>query len=779
MRLPAGIVLRFLMVWLLAGCFMLAPVALSSPSLASVNQIDFPTAFVPNQSNIVVFSQIEPFAFTTAFHTDTLFAFNAITGEQLSSIATGDGPTFIALHESTAGRRLAVTNTAFIGLPIPTISFIDASDPTKLSVIAQAELKRNFTLAPSQRTLTFSADGTVAFVAAVKRNGSAVLFSFQVDTGEQLSQLELPAIPFNVATTKLSGQESLVLTLAGDRPQVLVVNVEDTGRLRITTRVQLPAGAGLANENNIVTNPDGTIAYLASADAGMLFAIDLVQGRIRAQAAVGSFPAQLDLVNQQLAVVAIFDGTVSIFDSSNPDNLTRVATYRSSSRFLTTAPALSADGRRGFVATQFGHQLFVFDTATGAQLSALNLNGPPQNLQLLRTTDIDRLAIIDEFNHRTVLIEADADTPKLTGIFAPPGAVNFTLTQNILFSQDGQRAFVASPTSNELLVIDTEQGLVTQRITVGQRPERIALVEVAGRARLAVINTNSSSISLVEVFGSEARITGTVALPDISPLVLSLLVVVFSNDGSTGFVADGVNNILAFDAVTGTIEQRLAVGEKPVGLALYEQGSDRRLAIICATFDKPPTIVFVDATGPLRELARYLAPKNQLFALNNIPIFSTDGRYIYVVSSFSAELLSINAQTGRRVSRIADINAPQLTKLPSTNGDRLLAVNLANDRSFIITANAQGSLRIRTGIKLPKERFLTVGNNAVTTADRAYVTDYGSGRLFIFAPTSGTLLETVVLGGGPANIALSSDGRRLLVLEANRTASRIIIIGLP
>src|SRR6185369_3679788 len=241
----------------------------------------------------------------------------------------------------------------------------------------------------------------------------------------------------------------------------------------------------------------------------------------------------------------------------------------------TTAPVLSADGRRGFVATEIGNRLYGVDATTGAQLSLQELNGPPSSLRITHGA-VGRLGLIDTLNNRVLLFELNGESPNPTGNFETRDGVYFTITQNILLSKDGRRAFVASPASNELLVIDTEKRTVTERVKVGEQPERIALVEAGEKSRIAVINIRSASVSLIEIGNDGSRVTGTVKLPGRDQSLLRLLSVQLSSDGLIGFVSDGVSKLLKFNAVSGEIVDSLAVGRDPVGLTLYERNGERR-----------------------------------------------------------------------------------------------------------------------------------------------------------------------------------------------------------
>jgi YVTN family beta-propeller protein len=750
-----------------------------------VEKISFPVDFAPDRNNTLVFTSDNRVGFAASSRTDTLFAFDASTGSMLGSISTGDGPASIALCECGGRRVVAVVNAAFIGSPVPSVTFIDASEPSRLSLISTAGIEKKFGLNSATRTLAFNADGSTAFISAISQKGRAAIFSLEVSTGNLLDRLDLDILPVSSANISKAGSERLVLIgNVGQQSEVLLIDISDKQSLRVATRLNLPTGTGFSNDNNIVVSGDGNFAYFTSIDSNSLYEIDLEKGRVAAQVEAGNFPTQVDLIedgqSRKVAVTAIFDGSVNIFDASRPAEIKKTATFRSQSQILTTTPVLSADGSKGFVATEFGNRLYTFDALTGEQLGMLQLEGPPVNLKLSRKVSTERLGFIDMRNNQVLLFDTSLGKLNQTGNFAPRDGVSFTLTQNILLSKNGSLAFVASPTSNELLIIDTTKRMVKQRVKVGERPERIALVELESLARVAVVNINSSSVSLVEVSDGGASVTGTLKLSNTDPTELSLTVVAFSGDGKFGFVSDGTSRLIKFDAKSGQLLDSLQVGRDPLGLALFEKNGVRRIAVFCIPPDLPAEVVIVDATDPLLEKARFRATPEQKFALNNLPVFSADGKNLFIVSSFSLELMSINADTGRLVSILKGVNAVQPTGFTRQGREMLILVNIGTSRFPIVEVDSRGRFQVKARLRRPKEDLFIVGNNAAVdqTANRAYVTNYVSGDLILFNPESGAVIKAMALGNGPCALALSADGRRLVVLEANGGTNQINILNL-
>lgn len=769
--------IRLLLCLSLILCFS---ALISAQTSTGVKTIELPVAFSPTTENQIVFSPNSDTAYVAAFHTDRLFALRLSDGQMLSSIATGDGPGQLALFEQDNRRLLAIVNNEFIGAPAPTISIVDATNPNQLKFKTNIQLTDSIGLTGSEKTLIFSADGKKLLIVGRTSSNESLLLQYSTDNGELLKKLSLGQniVAFNSIAINKNGTSNLLLLCGGSKPTLFLIDA--TNDLRLDTSIPLPGNIGLVRENNLVTDNENNFVYFAAADAGRLFAFDVTQKRLISQTATGTFPRQVSLVDlgdqEVLAVTAVFDGSVNIYNL-HQGQVTPLTSFQSPSQFLTGAPLLKSNGQEGFVSDETNSVVYRFNAATGQKIETTNLNFAPANLQLTPTTTGDKITILD-LNSEQIAIYLANNSLTQAARFSAPGTV-FSLNQNFVLSKTRNQLFIASPSSNELLVLDASDGHITNRIAVGNRPGRVAMAEIGSEVRIAVINTGTPSVSLINFNSTLIQLTGEVPLPA-NASNLELANIVFSRDGQVGYIGDGFGQLIAFNSRSGEIVSSLNIGSQPLGLDIYENNNEQRLAILSTAPDGPAAVVIVNAaTGKLEEIARYQAPTSQQFALNNRPVFSPDGRFIFITASFSLDLLSLDGKTGKLINKVTGINAVEPVPTNISGKLELFIANIGNSPLRTISVAKKGRIKIKKGrLNPPASSFFTVGNNVVINESKgtALITDYKSNRLLIFDIKTGKLIQTPLLSSGPTFSVLNEDGSQLQILTTNGSANIVNLV---
>lgn len=137
----------------------------------------------------------------------------------------------------------------------------------------------------------------------------------------------------------------------------------------------------------------------------------------------------------------------------------------------------------------------------------------------------------------------------------------------ILFSRDGERAYVAEFDTGDVAVVDVRRGAVTARIPSGGR-EPTALATLPDDRTLLVTNSASGSLAFLDM--REGRLVTTLALPGMP------WDVVVSPDGSRAFVSlNQLDEVVAIDLAARRERGRVPTGHRPRALALSQNG--RRL----------------------------------------------------------------------------------------------------------------------------------------------------------------------------------------------------------
>lgn len=148
--------------------------------------------------------------------------------------------------------------------------------------------------------------------------------------------------------------------------------------------------------------------------------------------------------------------------------------------------------------------------------------------------------------------------------------------------------------------------------------------------------------------------------------------IVASPDGEMLYIACADDKCLAWlDATTEQVVRWLDMPASPTGLALTPDG--RTLAVSCA--DSQSTIAIVDCESG--ELARSFPAGHTAMS----PVFSPDGKRLYVCNRFDNNVSVLDASTGQITARIQCEREPIAAAL-CRDGRRLLVANhLPNTRS--------------------------------------------------------------------------------------------------
>jgi YVTN family beta-propeller protein len=225
--------------------------------------------------------------------------------------------------------------------------------------------------------------------------------------------------------------------------------------------------------------------------------------------------------------------------------------------------AFSQDGKRLFVTGADSGVLHVFEYADGALKPAtpVTLAAPDPKVFLAAVAvhpRTGRVYVLNEGNHEVIVLHHDSlkiDTRVPTGQHP----------HSALFGADGRHLFVSNWGSRSVSVIDTETNQRVRDITVGLRPNDLALaqdgrlfVACAGDNTVHVIATNPlgpapASASPVRRLWEEAREVISTSLYPQSPEGSTPDALAVSPDGRTLFVANADNNDVIVVNISGVL----------------------------------------------------------------------------------------------------------------------------------------------------------------------------------------------------------------------------------
>jgi YVTN family beta-propeller protein len=213
--------------------------------------------------------------------------------------------------------------------------------------------------------------------------------------------------------------------------------------------------------------------------------------------------------------------------------------------------AISADGRKLYVASEDTGQAVVMDAGTGAQLAAMPVGGEPEGVTL--SPDGRWVYMTSEEDHQVAVI--DTATDKVVATLEVGERPRFTE-----FSDDGAMAFVSAENSGSVTVIDARAHRVlrTWKLEGGALVRPVGMTVSHDGKLLYTVTGRGGTLLAIDV--ATGRQVGSVA---VGPRPWGVAI---SPDGSTLFTANGSSNdVSVVDAASLQVTAKIPVGESPWG----------------------------------------------------------------------------------------------------------------------------------------------------------------------------------------------------------------------
>ncbi len=755
------------------------------PARAETRAFAFPTALRPGSLNNIAASRTAPVAFVGSRDTDTVFAFDPRSGAYVGEIQVADGPLSLTLLELDGRRLLGVTCDGFLGASPNVVALVDATDPTAMSLVRTVPLPEGYVFLLGHQTMRFVDDaGSFVVTATDPVTAKALLVSYDGTSGAELDRVEVGFVPASIFVRETGGRRIVALSQSvAPHGRITIVDATDLAALSVERIIRLPNKSGLYNVNNVVLDGDGSHGFVASGDGNVLYSFEVGTGRVLSRIVTGSFPTTIvgfEVDGAPLLLVTNeASASLSVYDVRDPATPTLVSHFDASSAFLDVAPSISSDGRTVFVASTDQNKMFAVDTLTGGLRYRVPTGKRPVSSAVWEGGGQVFSCFAASTGANVTTVRDDVAGAAIQTFGGPAGAVYFTLYQNVAFSRDGRYAFVASKLTNELLSFDAESGSLVGRIGVSVAPSQIAVADGAdGRRRVAVLGSGDSVLTVVDATDPAAlAVQGAVSIESPYPFYLEFANIAVTGDGSTAFVADGNQFVYSIDLATATIAGSTGTGFAPVTLALREDRGQRRLAVLNA-MSGSSSVAVLDATNPaaMSQVAAAALPQDLVVALNNVPKFTVDGRYVVVGASLSERVLTIDAETGRIAGSISKTSSVVAAPFADGGTQRFATVELGTDEGTVYRLKKSGKPRSEVALKANPGGFFLVGNDPIVGPDGStvLVTNFGSANLLAFDARTGVFTGELPLGRGPGQFALGAGSGAVAALEVNGTASRVL-----
>lgn len=309
-----------------------------------------------------------------------------------------------------------------------------------------------------------------------------------------------------------------------------------------------------------------------------------------------------------------------------------------------TSIVFTQAGRLGWVADSGRNRLFGFDAVTGRIIATAEFSSPGS----LSALPNDQRVAVPSLDSNTLAIALfDPSSVRRIESLQPVALAPFN---NIVFSSDGSRGFIADHGFDNLIAFSPVFGGMIGAVSlgVGSDPGRIA---ISSDGLIAALHTGASARA-ISIIDSRSLLVSRISLPNAQFAPFNNIVFAPSGNQELGFASSfGSNEVIVFNPRTRDTAA-IPVGRGPTALTLSPDG--RNLAVVNGLSG---SVSFIDPVL-LRIRRTVTLPIFQLDAWNNVA-FSANGRIAYIGSAFTDEVLALEVDSGRILTRIAVGRRPE------------------------------------------------------------------------------------------------------------------------
>lgn len=326
----------------------------------------------------------------------------------------------------------------------------------------------------------------------------------------------------------------------------------------------------------------------------------------------------------------------------------------------------TGNGALGWIGDNNRDRVVVFDPRKGTVVRVVTDVPSPGSMAL--SPDRRTIAVVSVGTNVLSLIDTSTFVVRVITSFQP---ASFDIANNVAFSPDGARAFVADYGYNNLLVFDTQTTSFVRALALpaNARPGSVAVTPNGQLLAVTTTGLRSTGGNYIAVFRADSLLpfgTGRLLLNNADFSTANNIL--FAPNG-LGYVASyGTGTLYAFDPWTFTASA-LAVGLGPGSITLSPNGN-----VLAVNNANSPSLSLVDLTA--RRVAATVLPSRGLMNPYSRVEFSTNGALGYFAVPTSNELIVFSAANGAIRRRLLTPGGPvQVFKNP--------------ERGLIYSLNAQ------------------------------------------------------------------------------------------
>lgn len=358
-----------------------------------------------------------------------------------------------------------------------------------------------------------------------------------------------------------------------------------------------------------------------------------------------------------------------------------------------------------------------------------------------------------------------------------------------VIAASGKVGFVSSVTTGAVVSFSVSSGRVMSSLVVGESVGPVTLVETAGRRLIAAPSVNNptndhpATVSIVDATrAKQLELKALLVLPA-KAIITQATRALLTGDGKHCLIASSYDEatLFSFDVETGQVVAQLKLDGRPSEIALFDDGTTRRLAIASAAANAL-AIFNVDGQGGLSPVTAF-SPPNARFDEANNPAFSSDGHLVFIAAADGGQVYALDCDSGILLDAIAATSPYRLTTARAADGVELLAVthlrHTANDNHGGVTVlkSQLARLFVQAEFAPPEGIEFSRANNIAFTGDAsiAFVTS-ATGVLFAFNTETGELESYQAIGSELRRLALSEKTQTVAAIRSSPSGDEIAII---
>ena len=358
-----------------------------------------------------------------------------------------------------------------------------------------------------------------------------------------------------------------------------------------------------------------------------------------------------------------------------------------------------------------------------------------------------------------------------------------------VIASSGKTGFVSSVTGGTVISFSVSSGKMFSSIVVGETAGPISLVETGGHRLISVASANDpakdnpATVSIIDATSAKRLSLKSLLFLPPKTIITQATRALLTSDARFCLIASSFDEptLFSFDVETGQIVSELKLAARPSEITLFDDGKQRKMAISSAHSNNL-SVIAIDEQGALSALAS-LTPGGARFDEANNPVFSDDGRLIYIAAAGSDQLYLIDADSGIQFDSISVPTPQRISVTRGADNIELVAVtsvsrNGSDNRGGVTILKSQHArLFPQTEFAPPEGVKFSPANNVVFTSDAATAfVGSTTGVLFAFNTETGELESYQAVGSGLRRVALSEKSQTIAAVRSAESGDEVVII---